>query len=384
MATSAILSAIVRWACHGPAMATSDLPLVSVLAFLAIGGLVGAALAALLMRQRSQLHSNQAAGVNQALAPVNESLRALAAQVERHERMNVQAQTELRSTLTTTWESQVQVLQRSSEDVRREASRLAEVLSRSGARGRWGEMQLRRLVEASGLLNRVDFVEQASFGSSDAQGRPDMVVQLAGGRCVVIDAKVPLAAFLEAEQATDESAVNLMLQQHADALVRHVDSLRSRDYQRLVPSTAEFVVMFLPSEALLEAALQMRPDLLDYAFERSVVPATPTTLFALLRTVSLTWRQESLAEHAEEIRVLGVELHHRLSTMAAHFARIGSSLDAAVGNYNKAVGSFESRVLVTARQFGELGAGDAPLVPPTLLHTTTRPLSAPELDTDVG
>ena len=365
-------------------MATSDLPLVSVLFLLAIGAFIGAAITAALLHQRAQHRLGQEAGVNQALTPITESLQALAAQVERHERTNVQAQTELRTTLTTTWESQVQVLQRSSDDVRREASRLAEVLSRSGARGRWGEMQLRRLVEASGLLNRVDFVEQANFGSTDAVGRPDMIIQLAGGRSVVIDAKVPLAAFLEAEQASDEATVQLRLQQHADALVRHVDALKSRDYQRLVPSTAEFVVMFLPSEALLETALQMRPDLLDYAFERSIVPATPTTLFALLRTVSLTWRQESLAEHAEEIRVLGVELHHRLATMASHFARVGSSLDAAVGNYNKAVGSYESRVLVTARQFGDLGVGDTPLVPPTMLHTTTRPLSAPELNMDVG
>ncbi len=365
-------------------MATSELPLVSVLLILAIGAFIGAVVTAALMRQRAQQRLSQEVEVNQALAPVTESLQALAAQVERHERMNVQAQAELRTTLTTTWESQVQVLQRSSDDVRREASRLAEVLSRSGARGRWGEMQLRRLVEASGLLNRVDFVEQASFGSVDAVGRPDMIIQLAGGRSVVIDAKVPLAAFLEAEQAADEATVRLRLQQHAEALVRHVDALKSRDYQRLVPSTAEFVVMFLPSEALLETALQVRPDLLEYAFERSVVPATPTTLFALLRTVSLTWRQESLAEHAEEIRVLGVELYHRLATMAAHFARVGSSLDAAVGNYNKAVGSFESRVLVTARQFSDLGASDEPLVPPTMLHTATRPLSAPELNMDVG
>ena len=128
----------------------------------------------------------------------------------------------------------------------------------------------------------------------------------------------------------------------------------------------------------------MRPDLLDYAFERNIVPATPTTLFALLRTVSLTWRQEQLAEHAEEIRILGVELHRRLVTMASHFAKVGNSLDSAVAQYNKAIGSLESRVLVTARQFGELGTGDAELEAPTLLHTTTRPLTAPELIADVS
>lgn len=365
-------------------MATSNLPLESVLLLLAIGALVGACATAVffLMRRRNDALAD--AAVAEALTPVAESLQALAAQVERHERTNVAAQTELRTTLTTTWESQVQVLQRSTDDVRREASRLAEVLSRSGARGRWGEMQLRRLVEASGLLDRVDFVEQASFDSHDGVGRPDMIIRLAGDRSVVIDAKVPLAAFLEAEQTTDEASLQLRLQQHAAAVIRHIDALKARDYQRMVPNNAEFVVMFLPSEALLETALQMRPDLLDYAFERNIVPATPTTLFALLRTVSLTWRQEQLAEHAEEIRVLGVELHRRLVTMASHFAKVGNSLDSAVAQYNKAIGSLESRVLVTARQFGELGTGDADLEAPTLLHTTTRPLTAPELIADVS
>ncbi|MDD2857734.1 MAG: DNA recombination protein RmuC [Candidatus Nanopelagicales bacterium] len=365
-------------------MTTTSLPLESVLILLAIGAVVGAAACAAFFLATRSRQTDDLQATESAMAPIAESLQALAAQVERHERTNVAAQTELRSTLTTTWESQVQVLQRSTDEVRREASRLAEVLSRSGARGRWGEMQLRRLVEASGLLDRVDFVEQATVGSIDATGRPDMIIRLAGDRSVVIDAKVPLAAFLEAEQATDDATLQVRLQQHADAVVRHIDALRARDYQRLVPSTAEFVVMFLPSEALLETALQVRPDLLDYAFERNVVPATPTTLFALLRTVSLTWRQERLAEHAQEIRTLGIELHHRLATMAAHFARVGSSLDAAVANYNKAVGSLETRVLVTARQFGDLGTGDAPLEPPTLLHTTSRPLSAPELIADVG
>ena len=365
-------------------MATSNLPLESVLILLGIGMLVGSSVTALLFFYRNRNADAADAAVVGALTPVAESLQALAAQVERHERTNVAAQTELRTTLTTTWESQVQVLQRSTDDVRREASRLAEVLSRTGARGRWGEMQLRRLVEASGLLDRVDFVEQATVGSVDAIGRPDMIIRLAGNRSVVIDAKVPLAAFLEAEQTTDEASLQLRLRQHADAVIRHIDALKTRDYQALVPNNAEFVVMFLPSEALLETALQMRPDLLDYAFECNVVPATPTTLFALLRTVSLTWRQEQLAEHAEEIRVLGIELHRRLVTMATHFARVGNSLDAAVSNYNKAVGSLETRVLVTARQFGELGTGDAELEAPTMLHTTTRPLSAPELIADAG
>jgi DNA recombination protein RmuC len=206
-----------------------------------------------------------------------------------------------------------------------------------------------------------------------------MIIDLAADRCVVVDAKVPLNAFLEAERSTDEATTNALMKQHATDLIRHIDALHGKDYQRFVPQNCEFTVMFLPSESLLEAALDARPDLLDYAFERNVVPATPTTLFALLRTVNLSWRQERLAQHAEEIQQLGKELHARLATMAAHFARVGSSLDAAVSNYNKAVGSLESRVLVTARAFNDFGVTDATLAEIPVLTERVRSLAAPEL-----
>ena len=169
---------------------------------------------------------------------------------------------------------------------------------------------------------------------------------------------------LSAERSTDEATTSLLMKQHATDLIGHIDALQGRDYQRFVPNNCEFIVMFLPSESLLEAALDARPDLLDHAFSRNVVPATPTTLFALLRTVSLSWRQERLAQHAEEIQQLGKELHARLSTMALHFTRVGTSLHAAVTNYNKAVGSLESRVIDTARAFNDFGVTDTPLADP--------------------
>jgi DNA recombination protein RmuC len=316
---------------------------------------------------------------NDALGPVTASLSALADQVQRTERENVIAQATLRTELTSQLSHSVTALTTSSDDVRREASRLSSVLGRTGARGRWGEMQLRRLVESAGMLDRVHFTEQAPHQGDSGVVRPDMIINLAADRCIVVDAKVPLNAFLEAERSTDEATTNLLMKQHATDLIRHIDALQGRDYQRFIPNNCEFIVMFLPSESLLEAALDARPDLLDHAFSRNVVPATPTTLFALLRTVSLSWRQERLAQHAEEIQQLGKELHARLSTMALHFARVGSSLDAAVTNYNKAVASLESRVLVTARAFNDFGVTDTPLAEVPLINERVRTLLAPEL-----
>ena len=205
-----------------------------------------------------------------------------------------------------------------------------------------------------------------------------MVIRLAGDRTIVVDAKVPLAAFLEAEQATDEAAVEQHLRQHAADVIRHIDSLHGKDYRRHVPQNVEFVVLFLPSESLFEIALQMRPDLLDYAFSRDIVPATPTTMFALMRTVALTWRQERLAKNAEEISRLGRDLHSRISTLAQHFAKVGTALDSAVGHYNKAAASLETRVLVTARAFNEYGVSDDELPEVTTVTQQARALTARE------
>ena len=339
---------------------------------LALGIAVGAAAAA-----RSARRSAPADWAS-ALIPVTASLGALADQVARQQQEATTGQATLRTELTTQLSQHVLSLQRSTDEVRREASRLASVLGRTGARGRWGEMQLRRLVEAAGMLERVDFDEQSTHQGDEGALRPDMVIRLAGDRTIVVDAKVPLAAFLEAEQATDEAAVEQHLRQHAADVIRHIDSLHGKDYRRHVPQNAEFVVLFLPSESLLEIALQMRPDLLDYAFSRDIVPATPTTMFALMRTVALTWRQERLAKNAEEISRLGRDLHSRISTLAQHFAKVGNALDSAVGHYNKAVASLETRVLVTARAFNEYGVSDDDLPEVATVTQQARALTARE------
>ena len=341
---------------------------------LALGIVVGATAAGRAARRSA----SATAEWQSALAPVTTSLGALADQVARQQQEATTGQATLRTELTTQLSQHVLSLQRSTDEVRREASRLAAVLGRTGARGRWGEMQLRRLVEAAGMLERVDFDEQSTHQGEDGALRPDMVIHLAGDRSIVVDAKVPLAAFLEAEQTTDDAAVQQLLRQHATDVIRHIDSLNGKDYRRHVPQNVEFVVMFLPSESLLEVALQMRPDLLDYAFGRNIVPTTPTTMFALMRTVSLTWRHERLAANAEEISRLGRDLHSRISILAQHFSKVGSALDSAVGHYNKAVASLETRVLVTARAFNECGVTDDEVPETTTITSQARVLTARE------
>ena len=322
--------------------------------------------------------------LNAAIAPVRANLEALAAQVQRGEREQARATSELRTELTTALNHQVSAVVRSTEAVRTEAARLTSVLGRTGARGRWGEMQLRRLCEAAGLLDRVHFVEQSVHTVDERTVRPDLIVTLADNQSIVIDAKVPLTAYLDADAATDDAQVAALMAQHAADVVRHIDALHGRDYQRAVPDNAQFVVMFLPAESLLQAALEQRPDLLDYAFARGIIPATPTTLFAMLRTVAMSWKQHRLAEHAQQIADIGGELHGRLVIWASHLSKVGTSLDAAVGHYNKAVGSLESRVLVSARQFRDLGATDAELAAPTPITSLTRPLVAADLLESAG
>lgn len=341
---------------------------------LLLAALIGLIVGVLLGR-RSPGH--EAAPAGDPMAPVAAALQSLAEQVRRAEVEQVAATTELRATVGAQLQDHVNAMIRSTDDVRREAASLRAVLGRSGARGRWGEMQLRRLVEAAGLLQQVHFDEQQSIRTDDGLLRPDMLLRLPGDRAIAVDAKVPLAAFLALEQPDADQAA--LLAQHADDLVRHIDVLSGRGYQEALDGGADFVVLFLPAESLLEAALEQRPELLDLAFSRNVIPATPTTLFAMLRIVGVSWREERLAENAAEISRLGQELHGRLAVLAGHFARLGSSLDAAVTNYNKAIGSLESRVLVTARAFSRLGVTEADLPAPTPVTQPARGLAAAEL-----
>ena len=226
----------------------------------------------------------------------------------------------------------------------------------------------------AGLVHRCDFLEQVQL--ADGALRPDLVVTLAGGRCIVVDAKVPLDAFLDATSTDEPDRRDGHLTRHARQLRSHIDLLGSKRYWRSLPDTPEFVVLFLPAEAFLAAGLDADPSLIEYAAERGVVLASPTTLIALLRTVAHGWRHEAVAEQAREIHRVGRDLHERLQTMSSHLGKLGRSLDSAVGAYNQTVGSWESRVLVAARRFEELDATDDALASPQQVESTSRTLGS--------
>lgn len=289
---------------------------------------------------------------------VHAGLERLSAQMQALERERAGLQGELHA--------QVDLL-------RRETATLSTALRRPAVRGRWGELHLRRTVELAGMVAHCDFTEQVSVADDDgARQRPDLVVHLAGGRSVVVDAKVPLDAFFDATSAIDEDEQLAHLRRHAHQLRRHVDQLAAKAYWRGLPDSCEFVVLFVPGESFLSAAFEGDDGLLEYAAARNVVIATPTTLIALLRTVAHAWTQESLAQTAREIHALGSTLHARLATLNGHFERLGRALGSAVGSYNDAIGSYERRVLVTARRFGELDPSAEDLDAPAPITQVTR------------
>jgi DNA recombination protein RmuC len=257
-----------------------------------------------------------------------------------------------------------------------ETSSLARALRAPTARGRWGEIQLRRVVELAGMVNHCDFSEQVHDGSM----RPDLIVNLPGEKQVIVDAKTPCDAYLEATHATDDDVRIKLLQQHARSLRAHVQTLGKRAYWEKFQPTPEFVVLFIPSDALFTAALEYDPTLIELGADHGVIIATPTTLIGLLRAIAYGWKQEGLSRHAQEISELGHELYKRLADVSRHWAKVGRSLSSSVDAYNKAVGSLESRVLVTARKFKELGSSrgdDVEALEP--IERIPRPLTAPEL-----
>lgn len=276
---------------------------------------------------------------------------------------------------------QVGSMNRTSEQLRTETKQLVTALRAPQVRGAWGELQLRRTVEAAGMTEHIDFVEQATVQSADGRLRPDLVVQLVGGKSIVVDSKVAFAGYLEAMEATDEAVRATRLKAHARHLRTHVDQLGAKSYWQHFSPTPEFVVCFVPADAFLDAALQQDPALQERAFAQNVVLATPSTLVALLRTVAYTWRQEALAANAAEVHQLGRELYTRLSTMGKHFDKLGRSINSAVGAYNDAVASVESRVFVTARRMQALKVVDPAdeLTSPRQVTETTRSIQAEEI-----
>ena len=261
---------------------------------------------------------------------------------------------------------QVRAMRTASEALRGETAQLVTALRAPQVRGRWGEVQLRRVVEVAGMLPHVDFVEQEQVSTDDGALRPDLVVRLAGGKQVVVDAKVAFLGFLEAAQAPDEATRAARLDDHARHVRRHVDQLAAKRYWDQFAPAPEFVVMFVPADAFWQAALDTDPALAEYAFDRHVVVATPSTLLALLRTVAYAWKQDALAANAQAVLSLGKELHGRLATMGGHLSRLGHALENAATAYNQTVGSLETRVLVSARRFAALGVveGELDKLPP--------------------
>lgn len=312
--------------------------------------------------------------VARAVAPLHETLRRYEVRVHELERNRVDAYAELRE--------QVRSMNAVSGELRTETKQLVAALRAPQVRGRWGEHQLRRIVEAAGMLEHCDFAEQVS-ATTDHQGvRPDLVVRLHGGRSVVVDAKAPFDAYLSAMEARDERGRDSQLDAHAKHLRGHVDALGAKSYWSAFDQTPEFVVLFVPADPFLDAALQRDPTLLEHAFARNVVLATPATLVALLRTVAYAWRQEALARNAVAVHSLARELYGRLSTLGDHVSKLGSSLTGAVTAYNKAVGSLEARVLVSARKLADLGVSGDELTAPAQVELTARQLQAPELSED--
>lgn len=311
--------------------------------------------------------------ISEIIKPVRESLEKVDAKIGDLEKVRADAY----GSLTT----QVRSLFESQNELRRETSNLVRALRQPSVRGRWGEVQLRRVVELSGMTEHCDFYEQQSVDTEEGRLRPDMLVRLPGGKSVVVDAKAVISAYLDAIEASDDTSRAALLQRHAKQVASRVEELGRKAYWEQFGEAPEFVILFLPGEMFFSAALENDPGLIEYASDRRVVLATPTTLIALLKAIYYGWRQERIAENAQQISDLGRELYERLSVMGGHFASVGKNLNQAVGAFNKAVGSIESRVMVSARKFKELSvAGAAEELPPIVpVEQLARDAQAPEL-----
>ena len=269
---------------------------------------------------------------------------------------------------------QVQSLNEGQTQLRQETARLVTALRTPSTRGKWGETQLRRVVELAGMTEHCDFTVQSTVDTGDGALRPDMVVHLPGNKKIVVDAKAPLIAFLEALEAKDDNARRACMDAHAGHVRNHVQMLGRKAYHEHFQPTPDFVVLFLPGESFFSAALESDPGLVDSALQNKVVLASPTTLIALLRTVAYVWQQDSLAEGALEIQKLGAELHASLRVMMTHWNKVGGQLDRLVRTYNETSGSLEQRVLTKARKFEDLGAvpASSDLEPPRTVDRTPR------------
>jgi DNA recombination protein RmuC len=311
--------------------------------------------------------------------PLKETLTNVEKQMKDVEKERTDAYAALRT--------QVALMGKTSEKLQLETSQLVAALRAPQTRGAWGEHQLRQVVDFAGMIEHCDFGEQQSVNTADGLLRPDLIVNLAGGKHVVVDAKVSLVGFLDAmaveDAAADPATVAATrahhLKRHARHLREHIDQLGAKAYWDLLPNTPEFVVMFVPAETFLNAALEQDPSLLQHAFDKNVVIATPATLIVLLRTVGYTWRQEALAANAHDVLTLGRELYSRLSTMGIHMSKLGTKLNSAVQSYNETVASLETRVFTTARKLVDLKVTKEELEAPRPIELVSRKLQRSEL-----
>lgn len=269
---------------------------------------------------------------------------------------------------------QVNDLMVSQSNLKNETNRLVSALKAPTVRGRWGEVQLRRIVELAGMVEHCDFDEQVSFENQGTKIRPDMIIYYPGGKQVIVDAKVPLTAYLKSLEIDEEIEKKNLLREHAKQIRDHVIKLSRKEYWGQVQSTPEFVIMFLPGEIFFSTAMDQDPSLIEFAIKEGIIISTPTTLLALLHTIAWGWRQENLADNAKQIVKMGQEIYKRLSDLSGHFASLGKSISNAVMNYNQTVANLESRVLVTARKFKEIEGHEKNIIELSSIENTVRQL----------